>query len=268
MRAGDAGLSPFTPPGPGRRGNRCRFPASPFLLPPSACCPPPPPPCPPADRGPRTLDFGLLSRPIPIAIGSSPLARGSRLSVLPPIPQSAFPIPHSAACCLLPPASYSPFLALRLLPPPPSPLAFQLASRCRLAPEKTAGSLISGKLSCQRAPVLPTEAPVPRCLYVLYVLTTDLRDSILSHVRITAFFWDDTNLTHIAAHGVSPEEAEQTLSHAARARRSGFDRYVGIGPTEGGRFLVVVFRRLGGGLVRVITARDATPKEKQAYGRR
>jgi uncharacterized DUF497 family protein len=43
---------------------------------------------------------------------------------------------------------------------------------------------------------------------------------------------------------------------------------VAIGPTEGGRFLVVVFRRLGGGLVRVITARDATPKEKRAYGRK
>jgi len=87
-------------------------------------------------------------------------------------------------------------------------------------------------------------------------------------VRITAFLWDDTNLTHIAAHGVSPEEAEQALSRAPGARRSRFDRYVAIGPTEDGRFLVVVFRRPGGGLVRVITARDATPKEKRAYGRK
>jgi uncharacterized protein len=87
-------------------------------------------------------------------------------------------------------------------------------------------------------------------------------------VRITAFLWDDANIAHITAHGVSPEEAEEVLSRGPRARRSRFDRYVGIGPTEGGRFLLVVFRKLGHGVVRVITARDATPKEKRAYGRK
>lgn len=96
----------------------------------------------------------------------------------------------------------------------------------------------------------------------------NLRDDILLRVKITAFLWDDANIAHIAAHGVSPEEAEQALSRAPRARRARFDRYVAVGPTEGGRFLAVVFRQLGSGVVRVITARDATPKEKRAYGRK
>jgi hypothetical protein len=87
-------------------------------------------------------------------------------------------------------------------------------------------------------------------------------------VRIDLFVWDESNVEHIAQHGVSVEEAQQVLSRTARVRRSRLERYVAIGPTESGRFLMVVFRLLGGGAVRVITARDATHEEKRAYGRK
>jgi uncharacterized DUF497 family protein len=70
----------------------------------------------------------------------------------------------------------------------------------------------------------------------------------------------------MAKHGVVPEEAEQVLWRAPQVRRARLDRYIAIGPTEEGRYLLVVFRALGGGVVRVITARDATPREKRAYG--
>jgi len=87
-------------------------------------------------------------------------------------------------------------------------------------------------------------------------------------VKISAFVWDDGNTEHIAAHGVSREEAEQALWVAPKVRRSRFDRYVAIGPTEEGRYLFVVFLCFGRGVVRVITARDATPKERHSYGRK
>ncbi len=87
-------------------------------------------------------------------------------------------------------------------------------------------------------------------------------------MRITAFLWHEGNTAHIAEHGVSPAEVEEALGRAPSVRRSRFDRYVAIGPTEGGRLLVVVFLQFKRGVVRVITARDATSKEKRAYGRK
>jgi uncharacterized DUF497 family protein len=87
-------------------------------------------------------------------------------------------------------------------------------------------------------------------------------------MRIVAFLWDDENVSHIARHGVSPEEAEETLGREPTVRKSRFGRYVAVGPTEAGRFLLVVFRQLGSGVVRIITARDATVKERRAYGRK
>jgi uncharacterized protein len=92
--------------------------------------------------------------------------------------------------------------------------------------------------------------------------------AFLSAMRINAFVWDDDNVEHIAAHGVSPEEVEQVMGRSPTVRRARFQRYVATGSTDGGRRLFLVFRNLGSGIVRVITARDATVKEKRAHGRK
>ena len=92
--------------------------------------------------------------------------------------------------------------------------------------------------------------------------------AIVARVRISTFLWDDANMEHVAAHGVSPGEIEQLFWRIPRVRRSRLDRYVAVGQTEGGRHLFVVFRLFGAGVVRVITARDATPKERRSYGKK
>jgi len=87
-------------------------------------------------------------------------------------------------------------------------------------------------------------------------------------VKITAFLWDERNVEHIATHGVSPEEAEQVFWKIRGVRRARSGRYVAIGPTEAGRHLFIVFGYFGNGVVRVITARDATSKERRSYGKK
>jgi uncharacterized protein len=85
-----------------------------------------------------------------------------------------------------------------------------------------------------------------------------------------AFDWDDANIEHLAAHGVDPGEAEDALLDPDRLVTPSFgegeSRWVGIGSTEDGRVLTVVFTRRGE-LARIITAWDATTREKRRYRR-
>jgi hypothetical protein len=87
-------------------------------------------------------------------------------------------------------------------------------------------------------------------------------------MKIAAFLWDERNVGHIATHGVSPEEAEQVFWKITGVRRARSGRYVAIGLTEAGRYLFIVFGYFGNGVVRVITARDATSKERRSYGKK
>lgn len=83
------------------------------------------------------------------------------------------------------------------------------------------------------------------------------------------FDWDEGNLDHITQHGISPGEAEETLLDARRLpapahRVDGERRRAALGSTFAGRLLFVVFVRRGG-VIRVVTARDASVRERHRY---
>ncbi len=80
--------------------------------------------------------------------------------------------------------------------------------------------------------------------------------------------WDDENIEHIARHDVSPEEAEQACRLRAKVRRGRCGRYLVLGLTAEGRYLLVVLTYLGGGEARVITARDMDERERALYRRK
>lgn len=84
------------------------------------------------------------------------------------------------------------------------------------------------------------------------------------------FDWDDDNIEHIARHGVLPWEAEDAAldPQAVKIRGGRGGRLAMIGMTDSGRVLVVALDREGGGVWRVVTARDASQNEKKAYRRR
>jgi len=85
------------------------------------------------------------------------------------------------------------------------------------------------------------------------------------------FDWDADNVAHIARHGVQPADAEQallndpvTLQYAVTG--SGEERWVGVGPTDAGRLLVVVWT-MRASLVRVVTAYPASGRLRGAYAK-
>lgn len=86
-------------------------------------------------------------------------------------------------------------------------------------------------------------------------------------MRIEKFEWDEANQRHLTRHQVEPEEAEEIFVGRVYLRRSYSGRYLAYGRTLDGRYLLVVFE-LQGTTVRVVTARDMTPKEKRLYRRR
>jgi hypothetical protein len=87
-------------------------------------------------------------------------------------------------------------------------------------------------------------------------------------LKIAKCEWDKANIDHLTDHRVEPEEAEEVLVSAPYVRRAGKGRYLAYGITADGRCLLVVFRYKGKGVVRVITARDMTTREKKRYKER
>jgi uncharacterized DUF497 family protein len=85
------------------------------------------------------------------------------------------------------------------------------------------------------------------------------------------FDWDAANIAHVGRHGVAPEQAEDALLDPGRIgcdacgqddkRRSAY-----IGSTDAGRALFVVTTRRRR-RVRVVTARDASERERRRYRR-
>jgi uncharacterized DUF497 family protein len=82
------------------------------------------------------------------------------------------------------------------------------------------------------------------------------------------FEWDEQNLDHIAQHWVDPDEAEAVFDHNPLVLRTADDKYLAYGQSEEGRYLLVVFVRKPGSLIRVITTRDLTDGEKARHRRR
>jgi hypothetical protein len=87
------------------------------------------------------------------------------------------------------------------------------------------------------------------------------------------FDWDESNSSkNWQKHRVSPDEAESIFFHDPLLLRSDTEhsvrekRYAAMGETPAGRRLLVVFtiRRK---LIRVISARDMTRRESEAYTR-
>jgi len=69
-------------------------------------------------------------------------------------------------------------------------------------------------------------------------------------------------------HGVEPDEVAEVLLGETRTRRGREGLYHVLGCTYAGRYLFVVIRDLGGGVARVVTARDMEPHERREYRRR
>jgi uncharacterized DUF497 family protein len=73
---------------------------------------------------------------------------------------------------------------------------------------------------------------------------------------------DDENIFHVARHEFTPEEV---FAGNYKVRRTRQRLYLALGETLDGRLAFVVFRRLRGGVIRVVTARDMADKERRLF---
>jgi uncharacterized protein len=87
-------------------------------------------------------------------------------------------------------------------------------------------------------------------------------------VVISGFEWDDDNVLHVARHEYAPEEVEEIFAGDYKIRRARQKRYIALGETFDGRLAFIVFRRLPGGLIRVITARNMNDGERRLFRRK
>ena len=85
---------------------------------------------------------------------------------------------------------------------------------------------------------------------------------------VSGFEWDDDNVFHIERHEFTPEAVEEVFASDHKVRRTRLKRYIALGETLDGRLALVVFRRLSGGRVRVITARDMDASERRLFRRK
>jgi uncharacterized protein len=81
--------------------------------------------------------------------------------------------------------------------------------------------------------------------------------------------WTDKAEDHIAAHHVTPDEVEQIVFARPRLVLRGREgtEYV-FGTTDAGRYLLVVLAESIDGRGYVVTARDMTDAERQAFRRK
>lgn len=85
---------------------------------------------------------------------------------------------------------------------------------------------------------------------------------------ISGFDWDEDNVVHIEHHQFTPEEVEEVFAGDYKIRRTRHRLYIALGETLDGRLALVVFRYLNQGLIRVVTARDMSDRERRMYHRK
>lgn len=92
-------------------------------------------------------------------------------------------------------------------------------------------------------------------------------------MRISEIVWTETDVAHLARHGVTPEEVEEVLAagpvwrrgraHPATRRKSLY----AFGQTSAGRYLFIVLSPRELGRARCITAMDMDEKARRYYER-
>jgi uncharacterized DUF497 family protein len=90
------------------------------------------------------------------------------------------------------------------------------------------------------------------------------------YMESVEFEWDEDNVEHLAAHGISPEEVEDLFEGPVLRRRGGTDardRFRVLGRTPAGRYLAIVIQQKGRGVIRAFTGWEMRPHERNLYDR-
>jgi uncharacterized protein len=88
-------------------------------------------------------------------------------------------------------------------------------------------------------------------------------------MRIDEFVWPQTQIDHVAEHGVTPEEFEEACFGKTMVRRmeskGNNPVYFIMGQTDAGRYLVCIVIRFPDGNAYPVSARPMDEKEKRRF---
>lgn len=84
----------------------------------------------------------------------------------------------------------------------------------------------------------------------------------MTRVIIKSLIFDVYNLTHIKKHKVNRKEIDEVGKNFIYHRRTHSGRYLAIGRT-GTRIITLIIRRESAGTYYLVTARDASKKERR-----
>jgi uncharacterized DUF497 family protein len=79
--------------------------------------------------------------------------------------------------------------------------------------------------------------------------------------KITSLVWDDFNREHIKKHNVTIREVEEAVENTGAHNQGYSNRFILIGKS-GKRILAVILSKHKSGSFYVVTARDASKKER------
>ncbi len=92
-------------------------------------------------------------------------------------------------------------------------------------------------------------------------------------MRITEILWTESDVAHLARHGVTREEVEEVLAAAPVWRRGRIHPQTkrksvyALGQTEAGRYLFIVLSPRELGRARCVTAMDMDERARRYYAR-
>ena len=93
-------------------------------------------------------------------------------------------------------------------------------------------------------------------------------------MRISEIEWTESDVEHLARHGVTPEEVEEVLAAGPLWRRgrthpeTGRRSLYALGKTDAGRYLFIVVSPRRRGRARCVTAMDMDKNARRYYERR
>lgn len=84
----------------------------------------------------------------------------------------------------------------------------------------------------------------------------------MTRIKVKSLVWDEWNIRHIKKHGIDIEEVEKAGKNLIYHRKTYRNRYLVIGRSKS-RSITLILNRKRAGTYYVVTARDASRKERR-----
>lgn len=79
------------------------------------------------------------------------------------------------------------------------------------------------------------------------------------------FEWDEGNIFKIGLRATTEEVESVFYDPKRKVRKTYYSRYQILGRANNGRYLFIVYEKLPGGIIRIISVRDMVQNEKRRY---